>query len=255
MKAIILAGGYGRRLSPITDFISKSLLPINGIPLISYIIESINKLPDEYKAEKIVISTNKKYSSQFEYYKAHSGFNNLELIVEPSDSEENKLGAIRGLEYVLKKVGCDEALVVAGDNYFDFDLKPLLEKYYSTKCTVVGLYKIEDKNEAARFGVVQVDEEGRIVSFVEKPSSPSSSTVSTGIYVLNKEAIDMIQEYLSDHKDRKDSTGSFISWLIGKMPVYSYTFEGRWEDIGTKENYRNLINSLDKSVAKAQSQA
>ncbi|MCW1291950.1 MAG: nucleotidyltransferase family protein [Candidatus Rehaiarchaeum fermentans] len=248
MDAIILAGGYGTRLLPLSEFIPKVLLPVDGKPLLFYILESLNDLSYSYPINNVIISTNQKFFKNIEHYLELLGWRyknlNIELLDEPSRKEEEKLGSVKGLEFVINRKNLEEALVIAGDNYFDFKLNRLLEKYFALNHSILGIYDVKDLKEATRFGVVQLDSNNKIIKFEEKPSSPQSTLVSIGIYVFNKEAIGELSTYIIN-TGKKDRLGDFIDWLIQKKPVYGVIFErGIWEDIGSLESYRSLNEKL-----------
>src|SRR5690349_8876712 len=156
MDVILLCGGFGKRMEPIGLFLPKALLPIRGRPLIDHIIGDL----DNYKEiERIIISTNKKFVDQFEYYvksKKDSGFDKkIELIIEHTSHDGEKLGAIKGVEYVLEKAKVNNNfMIIAGDNYFEFSLSEIIKNFEKTGKATIGLYDVKSIEEAKRFGVV-----------------------------------------------------------------------------------------------------
>ena len=203
MITVILAGGYGRRLAPVTDHHAKSLLPVADRPIIDWIIE---KLPPS----KILISTNKSFADSF---KEWIGNRPIEIVSEETRSEEEKLGAVGGLLYTIQsKTISEPILLINGDNIFDFSLKDVSDSNYAVNL----LYDIKTKEEVkGKYGNVRV-ENGFIVDFLEKPENPVSSLVSTGIYYFPTSVFPLIREfYDSCHHDR-DNMGSLLKWLIEK---------------------------------------
>ncbi len=239
MKAIILCGGFAKRLLPISEFIPKPLLPIAGRPLIDYIVDKISAI----KPDKIYLSVNKKFQDQFGYYALKRNDLKIELIVEPTMKEEEKLGAIRGLKFAMDEIGTDEYIVMAGDNYFDFEILSVYENYLKTKKMSIGVYQLNSIDEAKRFGVVQIDENKKIISFEEKPEFPKSKLISTGIYIFSNDIKNNLDRYILD-KNNADQLGHFISWLIKNNTVYGIPLMGKWYDIGTIETYRKIFNSF-----------
>ena len=127
MKTVILAGGYAKRLEPLTTHIPKSLLPIDGRPIIDFAIRQIDEITD---IDTIIVSTNIRFKNHFSYWL--DGFprnvkSNVKIVVEPTTKEEEKLGAIGGLRYLIEieKLNNDDLLVVAGDNIFDSGMSPI----------------------------------------------------------------------------------------------------------------------------------
>lgn len=239
MEAVILCGGFAKRLLPISEFIPKPMLPLGGRPLLDHIIDRIVKL----KLDKVYLSVNKKFQDQFKYYSSKRNDIEIDLIVEPTMREEEKLGAIKGLYFALEKIRNDDFLVVAGDNYFDFELLKIYDFYFNKKSITIGLYDLKDYEDAKRFGVVEIDEHNKIKSFEEKPKIPKSKLISTGIYIFPNNIKYKLSNYIS-YKNNPDQLGHFISWLIKNETVYGIPLIGKWYDIGTIDTYRELYNSF-----------
>ena len=236
MKSLVLAGGYARRLAPITDFIAKPLLPIGGKPIIDRIIDKIK----EAGIDEISVSTNSYYEREFRYW-LNCRKERINLIIEPTKGEEEKFGAIKGINYAMELLGEDEYLVIAGDNLFDFPVLNLIAFYKKVRKTVIALYDVGSKDKAKRYGVVSIDEENRVRSLVEKPKSPESTLISTAMYVFPRGIKKIIEEYLSE-KNNPDSPGYFISWLAKNYDVYGYPYSGLWKDIGNIDEYRQAFS-------------
>ena len=120
MIGLVLAGGFSTRLYPLTKNFPKPLLTIKGKPIIEYIIEKINNVDG---INKIIISTNKKFEAHFvNWVNSFESKNPIELEIEESLEEKEKLGAIKGIHRIYEKYPKEEFLIVAGDNFFDEDL-------------------------------------------------------------------------------------------------------------------------------------
>lgn len=226
MIILILAGGYGRRLAPLTDYHAKSLLSVVGRPIIEW---TLDKLP----SEKILISTNRRFLDSF---KEWIGNRAMELVCEETTREEEKLGAVGGLLYTIRKKRIDEpVLVVNGDNLFDFSLKDFLE----SDSAVNLLYDIKDVEEVkGKYGNALM-EDGFIVQFLEKPQNPVSSLVSTGIYYFPPPTFRLIEEFYQDPTKDTDNMGSLLKWMTEeeKIKIKGVIKEGIWIDIGSKDSY------------------
>ncbi len=236
MKAIILAGGYAKRLWPLTKNTPKQLLSIGGRPMIEYIMD---KLEIQEEVDKIIISTNKKFEKKFKEWQAeYNSTKDISLVIEPTLSEENKLGSVGALGYLIEKKNIDkELMIIGGDNLFEFDLKDLIDYYKKKDADIVALYDLKSIKKARNYGVAMVDENNRIINFVEKPKNPSSTLVSTACYILSPEGVRNILTYL-DKGENPDALGFFIKWLIKRERVFGFVFSGRWFDIGSLESLK-----------------
>ncbi len=249
MDMIILCGGYATRLGDIAYFTPKQLLPLSGRPVIDYIFESVASLD----VDRIIISTNSKFADQFDYWlklKKASGYDKkVELIIEQTRSQGEKLGAIKGIQYAIKKANITgDFMVVAGDNFYNFNLASMMSHFKEQGRTTIAIYDTKSKEEAKKFGVVTVEGD-RVVSVEEKPQEAKSTLVSTGIYLFPKDVLEKIDAYIADNANKSDNIGSFLSWLVRNTEVDGITYTGDWFDIGTVDTYRKIFDSyMDRRI-------
>jgi glucose-1-phosphate thymidylyltransferase len=247
MKAVILAGGYARRMWPLTENQPKSLLPVADRPIIEHIIEKLEGLEE---VEGIYISTNEKFEKHFsDWVKGLNTKKQVKLIIEPSACEEKKLGAVGGLKFLIEKEGIkDDLLVVGGDNLFESDLNRFLGFYRDKETPAVAFHDIGDVEKIrGKFGVCVLNEKGRIMEFQEKPQEPRSTLAATCIYLFPSQALDMVSEYLAD-RNNPDAPGFFINWLSQRQDVHGFVLPGRWFDIGSFEGLREADSHFRKPV-------
>lgn len=242
MDALVLCGGFATRLEPLTTFMPKMLLPVNGKPLLDHILSVI----EQEEVNRVIISTNKKFLDQFEYFldrKVKSGYGkSIEIVVEPTLKNEEKIGAVGGIHYAIEKAEIDsDLLVIAGDNYFNFKLDPLLKHFKKYRVPTVALYDVKSREDASRFGVVSISG-NKITDFEEKPNDPKSSIVSTGIYVFPKEMLKEFKSYLA-LPSRHDAPGYFLRFLVQKGELHGVIYYDKWFDIGTLDTYKEVFNS------------
>lgn len=226
MKCLILASGFGTRLYPLTMYRAKALLEYNGKPLLSHIL---GRVPENIDT---LVSCNRKFEADFRRWQA-SAARQVELLVEDVWTEEQMKGAVGSLEFwVSSKNITEDLLVIAGDNYFEFNLADLISAYNGENL-LVAVYDIGDKSKARRFGVVTL-EGNRIAEFQEKPAEPRSSLVSTGIYIFPPRVFPLLSRYCAEGK--RDNLGGFIAYLIDGDEVHGHTFTETWRDIGSPED-------------------
>ncbi len=237
MKALILAAGYGTRLYSISKDIPKPLLEINGKSLVNYLLDRIKNL--EGLKEVIVVTNNKFYSVFLDWASNQDFFCPIKIINDGTNTPEDRLGSIGDINYVLtNEVIDDDLIVLGGDNLFDYDLDEYIA--FSKKLhesVTIGLYDIEDLEEAKLFGVVAVDDNKKITSFEEKPAQPKSTLIAMCFYYLPQKTLSLVSDYLKEVK-KSDTAGDYIRWLCSKNDVYGYKFSGKWYDIGSVEAYK-----------------
>jgi len=233
MKSIILSAGFATRLYPLTENKSKSLLEINGVPIINHIVNKIR----EISSDEIIIVTNQKFYLDFLNWGEKNDYLNIKILDDGVSTLEKKLGAIGDLLFVINKKKINEdLLVISGDNLFRYSLTEPKEIFEKEKKDLSIFYDVKNLEEATRMGVVQV-KDNTIIDFQEKPQHPKSTLCSTSTYFFRKETIPLMKEYLKE-PGNKDQPGLFLEYLYKKVPVYAYITKEKWIDIGTFESFQ-----------------
>lgn len=231
MKAIVLAAGYATRLYPLTLNRAKPLLEVAGRPMMEHVLLRVGCIDE---VDDVFVVTNDRFYSDFVNWArsfAPSYSKPIHVLNDGTRTNEDRLGAIGDLAFVINQEQiCDDCLVVAGDNLFDFDLRQFV-KFFKEHGTTVGLYVVEDVDLVRRYSVVELDERGRIIYFEEKPQNPKTNLVAICLYLLKRTDLPLLREYRCDGQPM-DAPGYFIQWLHKRTEVYGFTFHGRWFDIG-----------------------
>jgi glucose-1-phosphate thymidylyltransferase len=244
MIAIILAGGYAKRLWPLTLDKPKALLPIAGKPMINYLVEKLAL--SNPPMHRIILSTNLKFQSQFQEWAKNSGYRGIELMPEKSSEEGEKLGAVRALAEIVEKIGDKDILVLAGDNLFTDKLEGLLRFSHEKHAPTVALYRARSVAEAKRGSSVVISEDGRILKFVEKPEHPKTNLVGACVYAFPAGIRKRLEKYL-ELGLATDEPGRLIEWLHRQEPVYGYMLKDYLWDIGTIDSY-NACNKFFSQI-------
>ncbi len=243
MKAIILAAGYATRLKPLFDVwgytVPKPLLPLGEKALLDHILEKIIPL----SPTQVYVVTNDQFYSYFVAWSRKVTYPfSVKIISDGTSSNETRLGAIGDIKYVVEKEKISEdLLVIAGDNYFEFNLAELKSLFYEKKKTVLALWDSKDLSFAKkRFGVASINAENKIIGFEEKPEEPKTSLVSTACYIFSAEHLSYLSEV------QKDNLGELVRHISEKDAVYGCVFPDQWCDIGTPEQYNLLAEQFFK---------
>lgn len=218
MKAVIMAGGRGTRLMPLTKHLPKPLVPIVDKPVMWYIIRLLKR------AGITDIGVTLGYLGEQIQRRFGSGRElgvNLTYFYE--DQPLGTAGSVLGAKDFLD----EDFVVVSGDAYTDLDLEELIGFHYERGGLVTIASHYEE--EASRYGVMTTDENGLITTFEEKPLHPTSHLVNMGIYVCDKRLLHFIPQGFCDFS--KDVFPS----LLGN--VFSKRCECYWSDIGTLPSY------------------
>ncbi len=219
MKAVILAGGKGTRLMPLTENRPKPLIPVVGLPCIDYVIRSLV----DAGFKKIIITTG--YMSDTLIQSIGDGARyNASILYSFEEEAMGTAGAIR-------KVGAylDDTFVVAsGDVLADVDIRSLYNHHKSKKAlATMALTEVDNPTE---FGIVGLDDDGLIVRFKEKPKKEEvfSNLINAGIYVLEPSVLD----YIPENTKYDFSRQVFPAILKDKLGLHGKAIPGLWRDIG-----------------------
>jgi len=244
-KAIILAGGKGTRLYPITKEIPKPLLPINKKPIINYLVD----LFIQYGVKEIAVLISKDFKEDFDWWKkryypsagssaeAHpkslGQAPNIKLV-----EEEEPLGTFGGL-YLLKDwIGSSKFFLTNGDELKDIDLARMADFHSNIDAlATIALVQVDDPHN---YGVV-ICNNGKVEEFLEKPKNPVSKYINSGIYLLDSKILDYSKkEFLMTEKD-------IFPMLAEQKKLAGFKFDGSWTDCGTWERYEQAIFNWKKT--------
>src|SRR6059036_2417078 len=237
MKAVVMAGGEGTRLRPLTSNQPKPMVPIVGKPCMEHIVDLL-KL---HGFEEIIVTV------AFLPQAIRSYFGDGESLGVPIgySVEESPLGTAGSVRLAAGRLD-DTFLVISGDALCDVDLTSLVQFHREKQASVtIGLKSVDNPLE---FGIVVTDDEGRIERFLEKPSwgQVFSDTINTGIYVLEPEVLRHIP------KDRPYDFSKELFPLLLEMgrPMYGYVMDGYWQDIGNLDQFRQAnFDVLEERVS------
>jgi glucose-1-phosphate thymidylyltransferase len=242
VKAILLLAGYATRMYPLTLNTPKALLPVKGKAVIDYIIEEIEKLD---AVDEIFAVTNARFFEDFQAWAANAPTSKkITVLNDGTTNNENRLGAIGDIIFTLDAEQIDDDIfVIAGDNLFTFDLREQFEFFRETGCDTVAAKQIHDREALKAFAVAELDENGRVLSLVEKPADPPSDTAIFASYFYKRDTLPLFREYIAAG-NAPDAPGYFVQWLHKIRDVHAYTMRGECYDIGTIEMYENIEDKL-----------
>lgn len=238
MKAIVMAGGFGTRIQPLTSSLPKPMLPILNKPMMEYIISKLKMVGITeialllyYKPDVI-----KNYFGSGEKFGVHIKY------VLP-DGDYGTAGAVKKAENFI---GQDDFVVISGDLVTDFDLNEIigfhnLKNSFATIC----LTQVEDP---LQFGVVITDKTSKILRFLEKPGwgEVFSDTINTGIYIFKSDVL----KYIPEDKPFDFSKDLFPALMSRNIDLYGFTAKGYWRDVGNPISYRECFSDILSGMVK-----
>lgn len=226
MRAVLMAGGSGTRLRPLTCDLPKPMVPILNRPIAQHIINLLRR----HRITEVIATLHYLPDIMRDYFQDGSDFGVQMTYAVEEDQPLGTAGCVKNVAELLD----DTFLVISGDSITDIDLSAAVRfhKERQSKATIV----LTNVPNPIEFGVVIIDDHQRIKRFLEKPSSSEifSDTVNTGIYILEPEVL----EYLPFNQETDFSKDLFPLMLEKGEPMYGFVADGYWCDVGHLDAYR-----------------
>lgn len=240
MKAVIMAGGFGTRLRPITCNIPKPMVPLANVPMMEHIVNLLK----HYGFDRICSILYFQPEVITKYFGEGSDFG-IQMEYQMATADFGTAGSVKNTEEKLK----DESfIIISGDVLTDFDLSEAIKYHRENKAmATMVLTRVTNPLE---YGVVITADDGKIIRFLEKPSwgEVFSDTINTGIYILEPE----IFKYIPAKTEFDFSKNLFPLMLKEGLPLYGYVAGGYWKDIGNLEEYALAHKSVLNGEVKLQ---
>lgn len=231
MRAVILVGGFGTRLRPLTFTIPKQMLPVVEVPAIERKIAQLV----ECGISEVVLSMGYRPDAFREAYpEGKCAGASLAYVVEPEP-----LGTAGAIAFAAREAGIDETfLAFNGDTLTDIDILGLIDLHKSR--SAMGTISLTPVDDPTRFGVVPTDDNGRVEAFIEKPAAGEAPTnlINAGSYVLEPDFIGRVRT-----GDQVSIEREIFPTMVDEGTLYAGAFDRYWLDIGTPESY--LKGNLD----------
>ena len=252
---IIMGGGRGSRLHPLTAMRSKPAVPIAGkyrlidIPISNCINSGIYRVAILTQFNSV--SLHRHISQAYNFDVFHTGWVEIlaaEQTPESADWYQGTADAVRKQLFEIQATGAEYVLILAGDHLYRMDYREMAGFHWEKQADITVAVQPVVRGEASRFGILKVESDGKISAFVEKPKDPEVQKKfvsrphddarpflgSMGIYIFKTS---VLIDLLTNFPKHDDFGGDIIPEAIKSLKVFGYDFDGYWEDIGTIRSF------------------
>ena len=232
MKAVVMAGGFGTRIQPLTNSRPKPMLPIINKPMMEHTMMTLKRLG----ITEFIVLLYFKADTIKAYFGDGSDFGIKITYVLPDDD----YGTAGAVKLAQKHIGDDNFIIISGDLVTDFDFQKIFD-YHASKDSKLTI-TLTSVDNPLEFGVVIADADGKIEKFLEKPSwgEVFSDTINTGIYIIEPEILD----YIPQHENFDFAKDLFPLLMREGIDLMAGHAEGYWRDVGNPESYREVYADI-----------
>jgi mannose-1-phosphate guanylyltransferase len=245
MKAMILAAGKGTRVRPITHIVPKPMIPILQKPVMEFLLELLR----EHGFTEIMVNVSHLAEEIENYFRDGQRFGveiaySFEGRIEDGELIGDALGSAGGLKKIqtFQRFFDDTFVVLCGDALIDLDLSEAVRRHKAKGAMASLITKRVPRDQVSSYGVVVTDDDGRVLSFQEKPSvdEAASDMINTGIYIFEPEVLD----YVPDGVPFDIGSDLFPRLVADDAAFYALPMEFEWVDIGKVPDYWQAIRSV-----------
>lgn len=238
MKTIVLAAGYATRLYPLTENFPKPLLEIGNNTILGRMLDDFDTIPE---ISEHIIVTNHKFASIFRDWvadrQAGRASKPIYVLDDGSITNENRLGAVRDLLLALMDFDiCEDILVVAADNILEFSFRGFVDAFKEKKTSMIMCHHEPEIYKLQRTGVIEVDDDMKVLQMQEKPEVPVSHWAVPPFYIYRKEDLPLVRGSIA-HGCGTDAPGNLAHYLVEHTTLHAWPMPGGRFDIGSVDTY------------------
>ena len=235
MKNIVIAAGYATRLGELTKNFPKPLLEIGNSTILGRMIDDIDQIDD---VDEHVIITNHKFAHIFEQWAAEQHYSKpITIVDDGTETNETRLGAVCDLLFAMEKLQIDDdLLVVAADNLLFFSFQEFVDfaKVKGTSC--IMCHEQPSIEKLQRTGVVELDDNHRVLGMEEKPQQPKSNWAVPPFYIYLKKDLDLVRHSV-ENGCGKDAPGNLAHYMVEHTTMHAWPMSAGRFDIGSIDTY------------------
>ena len=239
MKNIVIAAGYATRLGELTKNFPKPLLKIGESTILGRMLDDIDSIPE---IDEHIVITNHKFVPIFEEWKKGLRYTKPVTIVDDgTETNETRLGAVCDLLYAMEKLNIDDdMLVVAADNILFFSFQEFVDfaKEKGTSC--IMCHEQPSIEKLQRTGVVELDENMKVLGMEEKPQVPKSNWAVPPFYIYVKKDLELVRHSV-ENGCGKDAPGNLAHYMVENTAMHAWEMSAGRFDIGSLDTYKEAV--------------
>jgi glucose-1-phosphate thymidylyltransferase len=239
MKNIVIAAGYATRLGELTRNFPKPLLKIGESTILGRMLDDIDSIPE---IDEHIIITNHKFAPIFEEWKAELHYTKPVTIVDDgTETNETRLGAVCDLLYAMDKLSVDDdMLVVAADNILFFSFQEFVDFAKAKGTSCIMCHEQPSIEKLQRTGVVELDENMKVLGMEEKPQEPKSQWAVPPFYIYMKKDLDLVRHSV-ENGCGKDAPGNLAHYMVENTEMHAWEMSAGRFDIGSLDTYKEAV--------------
>jgi glucose-1-phosphate thymidylyltransferase len=244
MKNIVIAAGYATRLGELTKNFPKPLLKIGENTILGRMLDDIDQIPE---IDEHVIVTNHKFAPIFEDWASTSFYTKpITIIDDGTETNETRLGAVCDLLFAMDKLDVnDDMLVVAADNLLFFSFKEFVDFANEKGTSCIMCHRQDDVEKLRRTGVVELDEDMRVLGMEEKPQEPKSHWAVPPFYIYKAKDLELICHSV-ENGCGKDAPGNLAHYMVDHVAMHAWPMSAGRFDIGSLDTYYEAVEKFGK---------
>lgn len=242
MKNIVIAAGYATRLGELTKNFPKPLLQIGSSTILGRMLDDIDTIP---QIDEHIIITNHKFAPIFEQWAATQQYTKPVTIVDDGTStNETRLGAVCDLLFAINKLSInDDILVVAADNLLFFSFREFVDFALSKQSSCIMCHQQPSIEKLQRTGVIEVDENWKVLNMEEKPPQPRTNWAVPPFYIYLRKDLDLVRNSVHNGCG-KDAPGNLAHYMVKNTTIHAWHMTAGRFDIGSLDTYHEACQKF-----------
>ena len=246
MKCVVIAAGYATRLGELTKNFPKPLLKIGENTILGRMLDDIDTIPE---IDEHIIITNHKFAHIFEDWRIErlsvpSGFparKPITIVDDGTETNDTRLGAVCDLLFAMDKLSInDDLLVVAADNLLFFSFSEFVKFAQQKQTSCIMCHEQPSIEKLQRTGVVELDENNRVLGMEEKPQVPKSHWAVPPFYIYLKKDLDLVRHSV-ENGCGKDAPGNLAHYMVDHTTMHAWPMSAGRFDIGSLDTYYEAV--------------